>query len=565
MTKPEHEPSTPIILVVIPEAKQLARISALLERRFGSDYEIAGEETAAAGIARLTQLRDEARAVAVVLAAPRLDGTSGIDFLAGARNLNGDAKLALLVDWAEAWGRDAATTNDLIRGSVLGQFDAFVLTPQVQPDEQFYGSVSELLEAWARRQRPVFEAIRVVGERWSHETHELRDMLERSSIPFAFDESDSPDGRALLTKIGIDGPLPIAVFHDGRVLVHPSALEIATTVGINVAQDDTTYDLVVIGAGPAGLAAAVGGASEGLRVLVIEPVAHGGQAGTSSMIRNYLGFPSGIAGADLAALAYRQAYSFGAKFLFGRRATGLSPADGIHVITLDDNTEVRGRAVMLATGVAYRRLGVDRLDGLLGRGVYYGAATAEAPAMRGDAVFVVGGANSAGQAAVFLARFAKSVTLLTRGESLAEGMSDYLVNEIGSLPNVTVLTGTEIADARGDQRLRALLLRDRTTGVTREVNASAVFILIGAIPATDWLPAEILRDESRYVLTGDRAGVAGGSQSPFETSMPGVFAVGDVRADSIKRVASAVGEGSSAIRFVHQYMAAVGTRGQGSA
>jgi thioredoxin reductase (NADPH) len=366
----------------------------------------------------------------------------------------------------------------------------------------------------------------------------------------------------LLATIGMHGPFPIAVFHDGRVLVQPTALEIANIVGINVVQDDSTYDLVVIGAGPAGLAAAVGGASEGLRVLVIEPVAHGGQAGTSSMIRNYLGFPSGIAGADLAALAYRQAYSFGAKFLFGRHATDLRRARGIHAVTLDDGTEVHGRAVMLATGVAYRRVGVDRLDGLLGRGVYYGAATTEAPAMRDEDVFVVGGANSAGQAAIYLARFARSVTLVIRGESLAEGMSDYLVNEIDSLPNVAIFTRTEIADARGDHKLQALLLRDRTTGVTREVPASAVFVLIGAIPATDWLPAEIRRDEHGYVVTGERAGDTGGGRSPLETSVEGVFAVGDVRADSIKRVASAVGDGSSVIRYVHTYLAEVTARKQ---
>lgn len=555
MTQRRQEASAPIILVVSSDAGELVRIGALLERRFGQDYEIVAEGTAASGIARLTRLRDEGRAVAVVLALPRLDGMSGADFLASARDVDCGAKLALLVEWAEAWGRDPETTNDLVRGSVLGQFDAFVLTPHVQPDEQFYAAIGELLEAWARRQRPVFEAVQVVGEQWSHETHELRDMLERSSIPFAFAEADSREGRALLATIGIDGPFPIAVFHDGRVLVQPTAIEIASAIGINVTQDDTTYDLVVVGAGPAGLAAAVGGASEGLRVLVIEPVAHGGQAGTSSMIRNYLGFPSGIAGADLAALAYRQAYSFGAKFLFGRRATGLRTADGIHLVTLDDGTEVHGRAVMLATGVSYRRVGVDRLDGLLGRGVYYGAATTEAPAMRGEDVFVVGGANSAGQAAVFLARFARSVTLLIRGKSLAEGMSDYLVSEIGSLPNITVLTGTEVVDAQGDQRLGALTLRDRTSGVTREVPAGAVFVLIGAIPATDWLPAEIRRDESGFVLTGERAGAARSAPSPFETSVPGVFAAGDVRADSTKRVASAVGEGSGAIRYVHAYLA----------
>jgi thioredoxin reductase (NADPH) len=350
--------------------------------------------------------------------------------------------------------------------------------------------------------------------------------------------------------------VPVAVFHDGRILVQPTASDIAMAVGANAAPAETRFDLVIIGAGPAGLAAAVYGASEGLNVLVIDHDTHGGQAGTSSLIRNYLGFPSGISGQDLAARAYRQAYFLGAKFLFGRRAVGLGVDGEDRAVALDDGTEIRGRAVILATGVEYRRLGVPRLERLIGRGVYYGAATSEAPAMRGEDVIVVGGANSAGQAAVHLCRFARSVTLVVRGPSIEETMSEYLVREIGASGKVVVLTNTEIVDARGEQRLAAVTLRDATTGLASELPVAAAFILIGAIPRTDWLPPQILRDDHGYVLTGDASELRSRpARSPVETSLAGVFAVGDARAGSTKRIASAVGEGSVAVRYVHDHIA----------
>ena len=369
----------------------------------------------------------------------------------------------------------------------------------------FFAGISELLDLWARRRHAGFAAVQVVGERWSAETHQLHDVLERSSIPAAFHEPGSPEGQRLLRLAGAEARVPVAVFHDGRILVQPTVADIAMAVGANAAPAETRFDLVVVGAGPAGLAAAVYGASEGLDVLVIDQDTHGGQAGTSSLIRNYLGFPSGISGQDLAARAYRQAYFLGARFLFGRRAVGLRADGDDRVVALDDGTEIRGRAVILATGVEYRRLGVDRLERLVGRGVYYGAATSEAPAMRGEDVIVVGGANSAGQAAVHLCRFARSVTLVVRGPSIEETMSEYLVREIDASGKVVVLTNTEIVDARGEHRLAGVTLRDATTGLTTERPVTAVFILIGAIPRTDWLPPSIRRDDHGFVLTGGDA------------------------------------------------------------
>jgi thioredoxin reductase (NADPH) len=366
--------------------------------------------------------------------------------------------------------------------------------------------------------------------------------------------------------------LPIAILHDGRVFVQPTAIEIVEALGMNAARaTPSAVDVAIIGAGPAGLAAAVYAASEGLSVVVIEAEVFGGQAGTTSLIRNYLGFPNGLSGADLAQRAYEQARSFGAQFLIARKAIDLRTDGDERILTLEESSavdshrpvplvpvkvEVRSRAVVLATGVSYRRIGIESVDAFVGRGVFYGAATTEAPVMRGEEVFVVGGANSAGQAALHISRFAAKVTILVRGSSLAQGMSDYLVREIEASPNIAVRLNHEIAGARGDQRLRSLILRDRLLGSTEEVPAMAAFILIGATPRTAWLPSELERDDRGFILTGSRlsSSSADGKEFAFGTSLPGVFAVGDVRAGAAQRVASAVGEGSVAIRDVHEYL-----------
>lgn len=553
----ESQPPVSVILVVLAEAGRLERVQAVLRRRFGSDYEILGSTTSAGGLAQVSELTAAGRDAALVIAGRRLADAPGSDFLADAITLAPGASRGLLVDWAEAWGGDPEARSDLVRASVLGQFDRLVFGPTADPDEAFFAGISELLDLWARRRQSGFEAVQVVGERWSAETHALRDMLERSSIPAAFHEPGSSEGRRLLRRAGAEAGTPVAVFHDGRILVQPTVSDVALAVGANAEPAGTRFDLVVIGAGPAGLAAAVYGASEGLGVLVIDHDTHGGQAGTSSLIRNYLGFPSGISGQDLAARAYHQAYFLGASFLFGRRAVGLRVEADDRAVALDDGTEIRGRAVILATGVEYRRLGVARLERLVGRGVYYGAATSEAPAMRGEDVIVVGGANSAGQAAVHLCRFARSVTLVVRGPSIEESMSEYLVREIDASGKVAVLTNTEIIDARGEQRLASVTLRDATTGLTSERPVTAAFILIGAIPQTGWLPPQIRRDDHGFVLTGGDASALQPRPpgSPVETSLAGVFAVGDARAGSTKRIASAVGEGSAAVRYVHDHLA----------
>jgi thioredoxin reductase (NADPH) len=401
--------------------------------------------------------------------------------------------------------------------------------------------------------------VRVVGERWSSRSHELRDALTRNTVPFGFYASDSEEGRRLLRDHGVDPTrLPAAITYDGSVLHDPTLADVGEALGVNTRPSSEAYDLAILGAGPAGLSAAVYGASEGLRTLVIEPRAIGGQAGTSSMIRNYLGFPRGVSGGDLTFRAWEQALLFGVRFVFANSATELKTRGKERVITLTDGSEVIARAVIIAAGVAYRRIGVPSLEHLVGVGVFYGAAGSEAPAMTGEEAYVVGGANSAGQAALHLARFGAHVTLLVRGESLAAGMSDYLIRQIEATPNVEVRLGTRVAEGRGEERLEALALEDTRTGEREEVTAAAIFVMIGAEPRTEWLGDAVRRDERGFILTGRDVPREGWTLDrpplPFETSIPGVFAAGDVRYGSVKRVAGAVGEGSVAVGSVHRYL-----------
>ncbi len=543
-----------------------------LRRRYREDYDIHAEGSTALALQRLKSLRDDCRDLAIMLVDWQLSDGKGIELLSQAQTLHPHAMRALLVSRTGTPGADPALADEYARAATLGEVHRIVPGPAAETDEQFNLAVQELLYEWARQNRPRFEVIRIVGHRWSEACHRFRDHLERGGISYGFYEPDSPEGRALLEQAGTTGPLPIAVLHDGQVFVQPTALEIVEALGMNAARSvPSTVDVAVVGAGPAGLSAAVYAASEGLRVVVIEAEVFGGQAGTTSLIRNYLGFPNGLSGADLAQRAYEQARSFGAQFLIARRAIDLRVDGDVRILTLEEvlgvdshrtqprvpaRAEVCSRAVVLATGVSYRRLGIESVDAFVGRGVFYGAATTEAPAMRGEEVYVVGGANSAGQAALHLSRFAAKVTVLVRGSSLAERMSDYLVREIEASPNIAVRLNHEVAGARGDQRLRSLILRNRILGSTEEVPAMAVFILIGAAPRTAWLPPELERDEDGFILTGSRLSSTSPDAKPFAfgTSLPGVFAVGDVRAGAAQRVASAVGEGSVAIRDVHEYL-----------
>jgi thioredoxin reductase (NADPH) len=451
------------------------------------------------------------------------------------------------------------------RATALGQIDFSILKGWVTPEEWLYPQVQAALSAWTTANRPHHEVVRIVGERWSPGSHQLRDALTRNTVPFGFYPVDTEEGRRLVDQYGVDvARLPAAIFHDGLVLHQPTLVDAAAALGVHTRPSSEVYELAIVGSGPAGLAAAVYGASEGLQTLLMECQSIGGQSGSSSLIRNYLGFPRGLSGGELTFRAWEQVLLFGAQFAFTAPATGLSAHDDERVITLTDGGELRARAVIIATGVAYRRLGIPTLDRLVGAGVFYGAAGVEAPAMAGEAVYVIGGANSAGQAALHLAKFAARVTILVRGPSLAAGMSDYLVRQIEATRNVEVRLQTRVVDGRGSRRLEGLVLENSATGQREEVPAAAVFVLIGAEPRTDWLRDILARDERGYILTGDDVPAAQWRLErralAFETSLPGVFAVGDVRHGSIKRVAEAVGEGSVAVGSVHRYLAEAAAR-----
>ena len=548
------------MLLAVDEPAARSGIEGELRKRYGADYEVICEPSGAAALVRLEQVRARGGQVALVLADLRLPDMSGIELMARVGGLDPAAKRALLTDWG-----DRQVGARLVRAAVLGQVDDWGLKPWQPGDEGFHQLVIGLLHEWAQLHRPGFEAVQVVGERWSARAHELRDLLARNKVRYGFLPADCEEGRALLGRVGATaGPLPVVITFDGLVLRNPSFVEVAEALSAPTRPAAAAYDVVVLGAGPAGLAAAVYGASEGLATVVVEPEATGGQAGTSAMIRNYLGFPRGVSGTELAYRAFHQASGFGAGIVYGQRAAGLHAAGPDRVVTLGDGTEVACRAVVLATGLTWRRLGVASLEALVGAGVFYGAAASEAQAMKGEQVFVVGGGNSAGQAAVHLARYAAQVTLLVRGPSLAETMSDYLVRELQATSNIAVRYRTETVAGHGESRLTALTLQDRAAGVTETVPAAALFVLIGAEPHTGWLPPTIRRDRWGFVVTDTDLLARDGRPPaewplerpplPAETSLPGVFAAGDVRHRSIKRVASAVGEGSAAIRAIHQYL-----------
>jgi thioredoxin reductase (NADPH) len=549
----------PTLLAVDGDPAARRGIEDELRKRYGADYEVVCEPSGAAALGTLEQIVARGGQVALVLANLYLPDMSGIELMARVHGLDPAAKRALLTRWG-----DLEVGDRLVRAAVLGQVDDWGLTPWQRGDESFHKLVVRLLDEWAKTHRPGFQAVQVIGERWSARAHELRDLLARNKVRYGFLPAGSEEGRALLDRVGATAAqLPVVVTFEGLVLANPSIVEVAEALSAPTRPAAAAYDVVVLGAGPAGLAAAVYGTSEGLATAVLEHEALGGQAGTSSMIRNYLGFPRGVSGTELAQRASEQAWILGADFIYVLSAIGLGTAGSDRVVTLADGAAPTSRAVVLATGVTWRRLGVPSLEALVGVGVFYGPAASEAQAMKGQEVYVVGGANSAGQAAVHLAKYAAQVTMLVRSSTLAEAMSDYLIREIEATPNIGVRYRTEAVEGHGDGRLTALTLRDRSTGATETVPATALFILIGAEPHTDWLPDSIRRDRWGFVLTGadlleDGKLPAGWPLErppmPFETSLPGVFAVGDVHHGSIKRVASAVGEGSVAIRLIHEYL-----------
>ena len=550
---PHGSGPNPVILLVADDGTMLDALAGDLRKRFATDYRVMAERSPTAAVATLERLAEGADPVALVIAARRMEGMDGLALLVRAHELHPPAKRVLLEHRGE-W----ASGGPVVRAMTLGQLDYLL---------------SEFLAAWEKSRAPSTEAIQIVGRRWDSRSHELRETLARVAIPYGFYPDDSPEGRRLLEQAGQDGRrLPVVLFRRGLTLVDPTHAELSAALGMRTHPVAGGCDVLIVGAGPAGLAAAVYAASEGFEAQVLEPAVPGGQAGTSSQIRNYLGFPYGLSGDELTMRAVQQAWLFGADLILAQAATGLRAVGRRRVVRLSDGTEVGTRVVILATGVAWRRLGVPALEALNGSGVFYGAAGSEARAMRGEHVFVVGAGNSAGQAAVHLSTYAASVTIVTIDERLGEFMSDYLVQKVQATPNITVVLHTEVVDGHGRQRLEGLTLRDRHTGATRTVAASAVFILIGAEPRTDWLDGVVERDERGYVLTGrdlQRDGrLPGGwplDRPPLslETSLPGVFAAGDVRYRSIKRVASAVGEGSVAVQLVHEYLADLQERAGG--
>jgi len=527
-----------------------------LRRHYGETHRIVRAESGEQALDALREMKLRGEQVAVLLADFRMPRMSGIEFLEQAMDLYPAAKRVLLTAYAD--------TDAAIDAINVVDLDYYLLKPWDPPEEKLYPVVDSLLEVWnSADHRPVPET-KVVGHRWSARSAEVREFLARNQVPYRWFGVDQPEGQALLAAAGADDhTLPVVITTDGDPLVAPSDGELAGRVGLTTTPSKDFYDLVVIGGGPAGLGAAVYGASEGLRTVLLERTATGGQAGQSSRIENYLGFPDGVSGAQLTERARRQAVRFGAELITTRDVVGLEASGSARTVRLADGATIDAHTVILAMGVSYRQLVAPGVDELTGRGVFYGSALTEAANCANQDVYIVGGANSAGQAAVYLARGARSVTLLVRAPSLESSMSYYLIQQIAAVPNISVRSCTEVVGAAGDEHLEQLILRDNTTGQTETVNAQFLFVFIGAAPRTDWLDGVVLRDARGFVVAGPD--LAAGAEQPrgwslerapyhLETSLPGVFAAGDVRFQSAKRVASAVGDGAMAVMLVHRYL-----------
>jgi thioredoxin reductase (NADPH) len=550
----------PVLLTIDDNPDVLRAVERDLRRKYGERYRVLRADSGSTALEALRQLKLRGDPVALLLVDQRMPSMTGVEFLEQAMPMFPEAKRVLLTAYAD--------TEAAIRAINQVKIEHYLLKPWDPPEERLYPVLDDVLDDWQATVRPPYEGIRVVGLRWSPKAHRVKDFLARHQVPYQWlDFESSAEARELARHVDADGSrLPLVLFPDGSHLEEPSNAELAGKVGLRTRAEKAFYDLIIVGAGPAGLAAAVYGASEGLRTALIEREAPGGQAGTSSRIENYLGFPSGLSGADLARRAVAQASRFGVEILAPQEVTGVRVADPYRFVTLSDGSELSCHVLLIATGVAYRKLDVPGVERLAGAGVYYGAAMTEALSCRGEDVYIVGGANSAGQAAMFFSNVARSVTILVRGDSLEKGMSQYLIEEIRERPNISVCLGSQAAEAHGEDRLEAVTIQT-AQGERQTVSASALFIFIGAMPRTDWLEGIVERDRQGFVLAGPELIRDGrrpkgwtADRDPFllETSVPGIFVAGDVRRGSIKRIASGVGEGSIAVQFIHQYLSKVG-------
>jgi thioredoxin reductase (NADPH) len=553
MTRPDAQPRKPVMLTVDDDPAVSRAVARDLRRHYGEEHRIVRAESGADALETLRELKLRGEAVAMLIADYRMPQMSGIEFLEQAMDLYPAARRVLLTAYADTHAAiDAINVVDL---------DHYLLKPWDPPEEKLYPVIDGLLEAWRAAPEHPIPHTKVIGHRWSARSWQVRDFLARNGLYYTWFMADEPAGERILKAAGEDGlRLPVVVTERGEPLVDPTDAQLADTLGLSTQLSKDFYDLIVIGGGPAGLAAAVYGASEGLRTVLIERTATGGQAGQSSRIENYLGFPDGVSGGQLADRARRQAEKFGAELITARTATTLEINGSKRTVRFADGGSVDAHAVILATGVSYRQLDATGCAELTGRGVYYGAATSVASECKDEDVYVIGGANSAGQAAMFLSRDAASVTLVVRAASLEASMSYYLIQQIKENPKITVRTCSEVHCAVGTDHLERLTLADNRTGTTEDVTCARMFIFIGAAPRTEWLDGVLARDDHGFLLTGpDLRNVCGWAldRPPhhLETSVPGVFVAGDVRSESAKRVAAAVGEGSMAVMLVHRYLA----------
>jgi thioredoxin reductase (NADPH) len=546
----------PVILTIDDDPAVLQAIARDLRKQYGDRFRIMRADSGQAALDTTQQLKLRGDTVALWLADQRMPEMSGVEFLAQAAAIFPQAKRALLTAYAD--------TNAAIAAINTAQLDYYLLKPWDPPEEKLYPVLDDLLNDWQAGFKPEFKGVTVISDRWSPISHDLRDFLARNQVPYRWlDIETNPAAAQLLTIAGAaPDRLPLVLLPNGDQLIQPSTTELAQQIGMQTTAAKPFYDLVIVGGGPGGLAAAVYGASEGLRTVMIEREAPGGQAGTSSRIENYLGFPVGLSGSDLARRAVTQAKRFGVEILTPQAVTGVRLAGHYRIVTLADGSEISCHALILAMGVAWRRLSMPGIEQFTGAGVYYGAAQTEAAACHDEAVYIVGGANSAGQAAMYFAKYARQVTIVVRGESLAKSMSQYLIDQIAGTANIAVLPFHSVVAAEGSDRLERILVQDAQTNTIKTFETNSLFIFIGATPSTDWLDEIVAKDDRGFICTGpdvsaDYTWPLERDRFLLETSVPGIFAVGDVRSASVKRVASSVGEGSICVQFVHRHLANV--------